>query len=155
MDELITIRPAEADDRATIEAYAALEGMGPIESVENIRVAVNGDGDIVGFIRLVLDAQGVCHVNPVVVYSTWRGYGVGRALVEDALEEYGELRLVSRGSSLAFYRALGFEPVEWGSIHPPIAAECDGCELYDECGPVPVRKRSESTCGEASRKTSD
>lgn len=141
MDDLVTIRQAVEGDLATVEAYAALEGMGPIESVGNVRVAVNDSGEIVGFIRLVLDEQGICHVNPVVVYSTWRGYGVGRVLIDDALEDYGELRLVSRGTSLAFYRALGFEEIGWDAIHPPIAAECDGCELYGECGPTPMVKR--------------
>lgn len=141
MEELVTIRDAERDDCPILTAYSELEGMGPIEAGDTVRVAVNGDGDIVGFIRLVLDADGVCHVNPVVVYSTWRGYGVGRLLIEDALEKYGELRLVSRGSSRAFYEALGFEPVGWETIHPPIAAECDECEMYEECAPLPMGKR--------------
>lgn len=140
MSDLIRIRTAEPDDCATLTAYSALEGMGPIEPEDTVRVAVSDDGDIVGFIRLVFDEAGVCHVNPVVVYSTWRGFGVGRALVEDALREFGELRLVSRGTSTPFYEALGFEAIPWDDIHPPIAAECDECELFDECDPLPMRK---------------
>ncbi len=140
MESLASIRPAQDDDLETIEAYAAMEGMGPIVSVDNISVAVNDGGDIVGFIRLAVSDEGVWHVNPVVTYPTWRGYGIGRMLVEDALDRCGELRLVARGSSLPFYEALGFEPVAWEAIHPPIAAECAECELYDECGPHPVGK---------------
>lgn len=141
MEQLVTIRAAKDGDLTTIVAFAALEGMGEAETPENIFVAENGDGEVVGFIRLVFDGQGVCHVNPVVVYPTWRGLGVGRLLVDFAFEKYGELRLVSRGSSLGFYEKLGFEPIEWEKIHPPIAAECDECELFEECGPRPLCKK--------------
>ncbi|WP_139653677.1 GNAT family N-acetyltransferase [Raoultibacter phocaeensis] len=142
MSELFTIRHAEPGDCATLTAYSSLEGMGPIEPGDTVRVAVSDDGDIVGFIRLVFDSAGVCHINPVVVYSTWRGFGVGRALVEGALGEFGELRLVSRGTSRAFYEALGFEAIPWDDIHPPIVEECDECELFDECSPLPMRKKA-------------
>lgn len=139
-DELFTLRPAREDDMPYLDSYAYAEGMPNIPSPQNVTVAVNADDVPVGFIRINPDEAGVAHVNPVVTCATWRGYGVGRALVEDALRRFGELRLVSRGSSLAFYRALGFEDVPWDAIKPQIAAECDGCELYDECRPQPVRK---------------
>lgn len=141
MDDLVTIRDAEDGDLATLTAYSSLEGMGPIDAAENVRVAVSDDGDIVGFIRLVQSDEGIWHVNPVVVYSTWRGFGVGRLLMDQALADAGELRLVSRGSSLAFYQSLGFEPIDWEAIHAPIVAECEECDLFDECGPVPMAKK--------------
>lgn len=139
-DELFSLRPAREGDMALVNAYARGEGMPDIPGTDGVTVAVNADDAPVGFIRIVFDDAGVAHVNPVVTYEAWRGFGVGRALVEDALGKYGELRLVSRGSSLAFYRALGFEDVAWDAIKPDIAAECDGCELVDECRPQPVGK---------------
>ncbi len=139
-EELFVLRPARDDDMAYLNAYAYAEGMPDIPGIENVTVAVNEDDLPVGFIRLNYSDGGIAHVNPVVTYAPWRGSGVGRALMEDALSRCGELRLVSRGSSLAFYRALGFSDISWDMIKPEIAAECDGCELYDECLPTPVRR---------------
>lgn len=141
-NELFTMRPAREDDLELINIYAYNEGMPDIPGVEGVTVAANADDQVVGFIRIKHGAGGIAHVNPVVVYAAWRRYGVGRALVEDALAREGELRLVSRGGSLAFYRALGFEDVEWEAIDPEIASECDGCELIDECRPQPVAKKA-------------
>lgn len=141
MDAAIALRVAVDEDLPAINAFALAEGMGDIERAHNVHVAINADGEIVGFIRLVFDGEGICHVNPVVVYPTWRGFGVGRILIDYALATYGEVRLVSRGSSLAFYQALGFEPIAWDLVFDPIAAECDACELRDECKPVPMGKR--------------
>lgn len=138
--ELFRIRDARLDEKPVLDAYANAEGMDGLPSVERVRVAANEDDEVVGFLRIALDAAGVAHVNPVVVHETWRGFGVGRALVDEALADYGELRLVSRGTSLPFYEALGFEPIAWDLIKPEIAAECDECELYSECGPVPMAK---------------
>lgn len=139
-ENLITLRPALTDDLEVICSFAYNEGMDDITEPDNVYVAVNQDDEIVGFIRLAFDDERVCHVNPIVVYPTWRGYGVGRALTEFALERYGELRLVSRGGSRAFYEALGFEPIDISLIYPSIAAECDECPLYEECQPCAMHK---------------
>ena len=139
-EELFTLRPAREGDMALINAYAYGEGMPNLPGIDGVTVAADAEDLPVGFIRVKRGDNGVAHVNPVVVYGPWRGYGVGRALVEDALARAGELRLVSRGGSLAFYRALGFEDVPWEAIDVEVASECDGCELIDECKPVPVGK---------------
>ena len=141
-DELFTIRDARADDKSVLDAYANAEGMDAIPDIEGVRVAVNGDDEVVGFIRIALDEEdGTAFVNPVITHETWRGYGVGRALMDEALARHGELRLVSRGGSLAFYEALGYERIGWDLIKMALVDDCDHCELRDECGPVPRRKR--------------
>ncbi len=139
-DAMFTLRAARESDRALIDAYAYSEGMDHLPSLERVTVAANGQDEPVGFIRIALNSQGVAHINPVVVYREWRGYGVGRALVEDAEAHYGELRLVSRGSSKPFYDALGYEECGWDMIEPGVSDDCDGCELRAECGPCPMRK---------------
>lgn len=141
MEELFTLRPAKEEDLELLDAYAYWEGMDNMPSIENITVAVNADDAPVGFIRIAMGANGIAHVNPVVTARAWRGYGVGKALMEDALERYGELRLVSRGTSIPFYRALGYEEIAWEDIDKAVVDDCDGCELFEECGPVPMRKR--------------
>jgi GNAT superfamily N-acetyltransferase len=137
---LFTLRPAQAADKALIDAYTYNEGMDNIPDLQGVTVAVNVDDAPVGFIRIVHDSCGVAHINPVVTYAPWRGYGVGRALVEAARAQHGELRLVSRGSSVGFYEALGFEPCAWDLIEPGVSEDCEGCELKTECRPLPMRK---------------
>lgn len=140
MSELFTLRPAKAADADLLNAYAAAEGMDNLPSLEHVTAAVNDEDVPVGFIRIALDDAGVAFVNPVVVYSAWRGWGVGRSLVEAALVEYGELRLVSRGSSIAFYDAMGFERCEWDLISEGVTDDCAHCDMRAECGPQPMRR---------------
>lgn len=140
-DAPFTLRDAREPDLAYLNAYAAAEGMDDLPSVENVRVAVNGDDVPVGFLRLQQGSNDVAHVNPVVSCVTWRGWGVGSALVEEALRSRGELRLVARGTSVPFYRALGFEELLWDAIAPEIAVDCDGCEMRGECRPLPMGRK--------------
>ncbi|MEG1397363.1 MAG: GNAT family N-acetyltransferase [Raoultibacter sp.] len=139
-EALFFLRAASDRDLPVLDSYAAAEGMGNIPCADHVCVAVNDSDEIVGFIRLVFDDAKVCHVNPVVVYPSWRGVGLGRALIDYAAQRFGEVRLVSRGSSLAFYEALGFTPLPWDEIKPEIVEECTECELRDECHPVPLSR---------------
>ena len=138
---LFSLRDARESDWSALNAYANLEGMDAMPGIDNIVVAVNSKDQVVGFIRIALGANGIAHVNPIVTASTWRGYGVGRALTQAMLEKYGELRLVSRGWSLGFYQALGFDEIPWTDIDRAVVDDCDGCEMYAECRPVPMGKK--------------
>lgn len=140
MPELFTIRDARESDMALIDAYASAEGMDKIPGPERVRVAVNDDDEVVGFCRLQDDATGIAYVNPIVTYSAWRGYGVGRELIADARSIAGELRLISRGTSEGFYRKLGFVEMGWDEVDLEAASEeCDTCPYRAECGPVPMK----------------
>ena len=141
MTDLFTIRDACDEDLATLNAYNYNEGMDAFPSVENIRVAVNGAGEIVGYLRLAFSPEGVAHVNPVVTYPTWRGYGVGRALMDEALERHGELRFVARGASVGFYEKLGYRAIPWEDVCLDVAEDYRICTLVDECKPQPMGKR--------------
>ena len=138
--ELFTIRDARASDMELIDAYAHAEGMDRMPGLERIRVAVNDEDVAVGFCRLQDDVNGIAYVNPIVTCQTWRGYGVGRALIKDARETAGELRLISRGASEGFYRKLGFVEMPWSEVDLEAASEdCDNCPWRDACGPVPMK----------------
>ena len=138
MSDLFTLRPAREGDWELINYYAYNEGMDNIPSLDNVTIAANGDDECVGFLRLAFSEEGIAHINPVVTYAAWRGFGVGRALVEDACARCGEIRLVARGKSIGFYRTLGFTEIPWEDIAPGVTEECDGCPLIDECGPLPM-----------------
>ncbi|NHM13652.1 GNAT family N-acetyltransferase [Xiamenia xianingshaonis] len=138
---LFSLRDARASDMPYVDAYAYAEGMDVIPSEEGVRAAVNADDVPVGFLRIQRGRNGVAHVNPVVTCATWRGFGVGRALVEEALSREGELRLVARGASVPFYEALGFSPIPWEAVDLTVVDDCDGCEMREECCPRPMGKR--------------
>ena len=140
MADLFTIRDAREADMDLVNSYAHAAGMDRMPGIERIRVAVNEDDVVVGFCRLQDDVNGIAYVNPIVTYSAWRGYGVGRALIEDAREIAGELRLISRGTSEGFYRKLGFVEMPWSEVDLEAASEdCENCPYRDACGPVPMK----------------
>lgn len=139
-DELFTLRPAREADRAYLDLYTYAEGMDYLPSLEGVTVAANADDEPVGFIRIAQGANGFAHVNPVVVHASWRGYGVGQALVDDAQRTYGELRLIARGSSKPFYDKLGFAECDWGDVDTTVTEDCDGCPMREECAPCPMRR---------------
>ena len=139
-DSLFTLRPARHEDRVFLDAYCYSEGMDYLPDLDNVTVAANSADEAVGFIRIAIGSNGVAHVNPVVVYSAWRGYHVGEALMEDAQNRYGELRLVARGSSKGFYDRLGFEACSWDEVDLSVTENCDICTLVDECQPCPMKK---------------
>ena len=143
MAELFTIRDAREDDMPLIDAYAHAEGMDVIPGPTRVRVAVNDEDVPVAFCRLQDDVNGIAYVNPIVTYAEWRGYGVGRALIADARQQAGELRLISRGTSEGFYRKLGFEEMPWDNVDLEAASEdCDNCPYRAQCNPVPMRLRA-------------
>lgn len=137
-DGLFSLRPARAQDLPLLNAYAATEGMDALGDVSGVTVAVNDEDVPVGFVRIQRGSNGAAHVNPVVSCSTWRGVGVGRALMEDALAREGELRFVARGPIVPFYRSLGCADLPWDAIASEIAADCDGCPMLGECCPQPM-----------------
>ena len=140
MGKLFHIRDAAAGDMPYVNSYALAEGMDVMPSTEGIRVAVNDEDVPIGFCRLAESVSGIAYVNPIVVHASWRGYGVGRALIQDAHERAGELRLISRGSAAGFYRVLGFEEMPWSLADFEAASEdCDNCPMFEDCHPVPMR----------------
>ena len=141
---LFGIRDAQEEDLPTLNAYNYQEGMDALPSADNIRVATNEAGEIVGYLRLAFSPEGVAHVNPIVTYPTWRGYGVGRALMDEALQRHGELRFVARGASVGFYKKLGYQVIPWDEVCLDVTEDCRGCSLVEECGPVPMGKRLEA-----------
>ncbi|WP_322044348.1 GNAT family N-acetyltransferase [Paraburkholderia sp. J67] len=82
---------------------------------ENVLVALDGDGDLVGFIAVWTPDRFIHHL---YVDATNQRQGVGRALL-GALPQWGVLRyalkcLTRNEAALAFYRAQGFIAVDAG-----------------------------------------
>ena len=137
---LFSIRDACERDREAVDGFAFLEGMDALPSLDHVRVAVDDEDEVVAFCRLTFDSNGIAYVNPIVTYPTWRGFGVGSALIEDARERFGELRLIARGNVAGFYERLGFTDLSWEEADLSAASEdCENCPYRAECGPRPMR----------------
>ncbi len=139
MEELFKLRNARPEDKHWLDTYCAAEGMANLDGVEGVTVAANASDEPVGFIQIAQGRNGVAHVYPIVVHPSWRGYDVGRALIEDAHAIHGELRLVSRGGSIGFYEKLGFVSCDWELIDDEQTEGCSDCTMKDECKPLPMR----------------
>ena len=150
-NDLFSIRQAYIDDMPGIRYISDDVDMPVIESTVNTFVAVNYEDIPIGFIRIkLLDAKGDtdeepgsrhAFVYPVAVLSSWQGYDVGTALIDVALEKFGELRLVACTPSQGFYRRLDFKEASWDQIAPEIARDCNRCSSKDTCTPQPFIKR--------------
>jgi len=142
MSELFTIRTAVESDMPYINSYAYYEGMDNIPGIEQVFVAVNEDDIPVGFVR-VADSElyeGVAYINPIVTAYTWRGYGVGAALLKQAESLVGEMRLVARGATKSFYEHAGYREIPWEQVELSITENCKDCTMVNECRPCPMGK---------------
>ena len=137
-DAIAEIRPAVPTDYPTIVRMGETADMGTLSGFEDTLVATSADNAIVAFCRLRI-YNGIAHVNPIVVDESLRSHGVGAALMTAARERYGELRFVARGSAVGFYKFIGCTPVAWEDIAPEVASDCDGCDEYEDCHPLPMK----------------
>lgn len=133
---VLAIREATQHDADAIAALADAAGMGTLTPRGTVFVATSGD-DVVGFIRIV-EADGAPYVNPIVVDTSARRTGIGRALMQEARSRYGALLFVARGHAVPFYEALGCRQVAWERISPDLGEDCDSCPDFATCGPVPM-----------------
>ena len=135
----VRLRPATEEDLPLLNAWCAENGMDNLPGIEGVTVAVGASDAPTGFVRVLQGANGYTHVNPIVVDSDHQGEGIGAVLMRDVLEKYKEVRLVSRGSSLGFYKRLGAENVNWEDIDMNVTDDCTNCPIHAECNPQPVK----------------
>ena len=137
-DAIAEIRLAEPADYPAIVRMGEAADMGTLEGFEDTLVATNREGRVAAFCRL-RRYDGVAHVNPIVVDETLRGHGVGAALMQEARKRYGELRFVARGYAIGFYKFIGCTTAEWDEIAPEVAHDCDDCNEFADCHPLPMK----------------
>ena len=75
--------------------------------------AVDGEGELVGFVRALSDGAYRSTIFDLIVAPEWRERGLGRALVErilatSALRECRRTDLVCKEEVAGFYESLGF-----------------------------------------------
>ena len=136
------VRAAEARDEDAVRTLMTAGGMGMPPDWQQAMVAVNDATDRpVGYLRVQCTDKGP-HVAPVAVFPYWRGRGIGRALMEDALERHGALKLVARGEAAGFYRKLGFREIPFDGISGDLEEDCGHCPERPACHPVAFERQA-------------
>lgn len=86
----------------------------PLEQIaDGLARVAEVDGDVVGFAVLFRPVQGACELDGLFVEPGRMGFGVGRALIEDAAQiarERGATRIevVANPEAAGFYERVGF-----------------------------------------------
>ena len=129
--------PKHLDDALALSRQAQwphrLEDWSLLLSLSRGLVAVDaGSGRLVGTVLTTPYGEDAATINMVIVDEDWRGQGLGRRLMDEAmaLADGRPLRLVATSEGLPLYEKLGFREVgtvlqhqgEAGPV-PPVAAE--------------------------------
>lgn len=84
-------------------------------------LTAHADEELVGLLRTVGDGTTICYIQDIIVHTTHRRHGIGRELLQRALELHADVRQVvlltdDTETSRAFYRACGFRSCDDGKL---------------------------------------
>ncbi|MGO4492013.1 amino-acid N-acetyltransferase [Arthrobacter sp. 2YAF22_2] len=137
MTETIRIRPARTSDVGAIKTLVAplaeqrilmaKETVAYYESLQEFRIAEDGNGEVVGCGALHVMWEDLAEVRTLATADTWRGKGVGHQLVERLLEDataLGISRVFCLTFEVDFFRKHGFEVMaDQTAVDPVVYSE--------------------------------
>jgi GNAT superfamily N-acetyltransferase len=85
-------------------------------------VAVD-EGAVAGLVQLQSDGEIQAHLSALLVGGAWRGRGISRRLLREALQRAGGMRMDILTAAETFYRHLGAESKPGFRLRPPDLAE--------------------------------
>ena len=97
------------------------------------------DGKVVGVVGLSIIWADLCEVRSLAVDEDYRGRGIGRKLVEWAVDEARRLqirRLMSLTYEQTFFEKLGFEVVSKDTLPLKVWSDCVRCPKRDGCDEI-------------------
>jgi GNAT superfamily N-acetyltransferase len=119
-----SIRPWTAESITTIQELSSAEGW-PTPSSRSAEtlaawnaswpaIVLTQNEKVIGFLRALSDGHLTTYISEVLVASSYRGLGLGAALVETChlLCRDARIDLLSTGSADGFYKAKGFRPFQ-------------------------------------------
>jgi N-acetylglutamate synthase-like GNAT family acetyltransferase len=113
IDQSLTIRPATANDQATITALIRAARLNPRNLQWVNFLVAETQGMIVGIRQVKTHAAGSREVASGYVLPAYRRQGISRRLMEEILRrEAGVLYLLCDHEWTAYYRQFGFQVVE-------------------------------------------
>ena len=148
MKNNFTIRiPEEADIEKIIDLFVAEVEAGRMlardpekmkHELDDWRVAVDGDL-IVGCVSLVFFNPTICEVRSLAVAETHRSNGLGKKLVESALDlakerQADQVLTLTRAAHL--FENLGFVVDDINNFPKKVAKDCQNCPFIDCCDEI-------------------
>ena len=117
MDKLaqeLILRPAVEAELSLIQQWVRDSGINPLGlKWERFTVAETPAGEVAGFVQLKPRRNDVVELASLVVSEAWRGKGVARILIEDAVARHnGPLYLMCRSGLGPLYEKFGFHRLE-------------------------------------------
>lgn len=103
------------------------------------------DGELVGFCALHIHTIELAEIRSLIVKEGFRGEGIGRKLVEGAIEEgrkLGLAEILTLTYEAEFFKKIGFSEIPKTSIpEQKIWADCIRCKLFPICNEVSLIKK--------------
>jgi len=113
-------------------------------AIRSYFIAQNGD-ELIGFGALHIHTTELAEIRSLIVKEGYRGQGVGKKIVNAALEEAKNLGLtevLTLTYEAEFFRQIGFEEIPKTSIpEQKIWADCIRCKLFPICNEVSLIKK--------------
>jgi len=148
----MTIRPARVEDCPLIcdliNYYAERGRMlhrsreSVYDSLREFHVAER-DGKVLGCVAVDVFWADLAEVKSLAVSPEARGTGLGRRLVEAAMQDarrLGVTRLFALTYEEAFFRKLGFEVIQRDTLPEKVWRECFACPKADACDEIAVMR---------------
>jgi amino-acid N-acetyltransferase len=144
------VRPARIADAKAISAlincYAEHDKMlfrSLAEIYENLQMflVVEVDDVVVGCCALEIIWSDLAEIKSLAVASGQKGKGLGRALVEAAMAQAGQLgvpRVFALTLEAKFFERVGFDVVDMGSLPMKVWSDCARCPKQQECDEIAV-----------------
>ena len=122
MTTVAVVTPLQVGTGELIELYDSVGWSAYTRDIGTLRRALAGSSTLViardgavliGLARVVSDGATICYLQDVLVNPSHQGHGVGRALVQAALEPYASVRQKvlltdDEPAQRRFYESLGF-----------------------------------------------
>jgi amino-acid N-acetyltransferase len=146
------VRPATIKDAKAINAlisdYAELDKMlyrSMADIYENLQsfLVAEQDGKVLGCCCLQIIWSDLAEITSLAVEESKKGVGVGKALVQRAIENAGNLgleRVFALTLEPAFFEKLGFERIDMDKLPMKVWSDCARCPKQDNCDEIAVIK---------------
>ena len=112
------------------------------ENLQSFTVAEQ-DGDIVGCCALQIIWADLAEIKSLAVQQVRIGTGVGKVLVQDAIEKAVQLglpRLFALTLKPDFFQKLGFEVIDRDTLPMKVWSDCAKCPKQKNCDEIAVIK---------------
>lgn len=105
------------------------------EKIRIFWIACDGD-QVIGCVGLQFFWGGLAEVRSLAVKEEYKGYGIGKRLVEHTIEEalaFGATKIFALTYVSGFFMKLGFHRIDKEQLPQKIWTECVNCQHFPNC----------------------